>query len=352
VIFLRRPDGGLELAGKYIRPGSPAPVPLPPITLAVKAAVDMACPAGAGLDQQVVPLDAEALIPSCRYRTIAVPIHAKGQLFGGLAMSSLCEQQPFGRPELNLLTAFGQQLAASVENAELYGALKEREVRLEELVGQLVNAQEAERARIARELHDETGQKLSALVMGLAAAESFLANDPGRAARAVHEMRAMAEASIDELRNIMANLRPSQLDDLGLVPAMRWYVQRYRDVYPDVTVNLALERAGRRLPAEYETILFRVTQEALTNIARHSHATQVDLQLSYEPGTVRLRIADNGIGFEQDDQPRRRDGGWGLVGIRERVALVSGSCEIVSRRDVGTCITVELPLTDGIEVNT
>ncbi len=351
VIFLRRPDGGLELAGKYRRPGVPVPSLLPPLTLTVQRAIEASQPAAADLAGAVVDPGEQAASSTAAgaYRTMAVPLHAKGRLFGGLVLSTLEEQQPFGSAELNLLVAFGQQLAASVENAGLYRALQEREERLEELVRQLVAAQENERARIARELHDETGQKLSAIVMGLAAAESFLEVEPARARPVVHELREMAGDSIDELRNIMANLRPSQLDDLGLVPALRWYAQRYMERYPALTVNLNFERSAQRLPPEYETVLFRVTQEALTNVARHAQATQVELALCYQPQAVILRVADNGIGFEEAGQPRRREGGWGLVGIRERVALVSGRCEIVSRRGAGTCITVELPLRKGNE---
>jgi signal transduction histidine kinase len=349
VIFLKRPDGGLELAGKYQRDQSAAPATPPPLTLTVKAAIETEWPVGAGLDGEVVELHDPDPGDGCAYRTLAVPLHAKGRLFGGLVLSSIDEREPFGTAELNLLMAFGQQLAASVENAGLYRALQEREEQLEELVRQLVNAQETERARIARELHDETGQKLSALVMGLAAVESFLELDPQRARPVVAELREMADNSIDELRNIMANLRPSQLDDLGLVPALRWYAQRYMERYPGITVNLALERPARRLRPEYETVLFRVSQEALTNVARHAHATQVDLSLCYEPRAVVLRVADNGVGFDEEGQPRRREGGWGLVGIRERVALVQGRCEIVSQRGAGTSIAVELPLPAGSE---
>ena len=114
--------------------------------------------------------------------------------------------------------------------------------------------------------------------------------------------------------------------------------------YPEISVNLALGRPAQRLPQEYETVLFRVTQEALTNVARHAQATQVEVDLSCQPHQVRLRISDNGIGFDETTQQLRREGGWGLVGIRERVALVAGQCSIESRRGAGTCITVEIPL--------
>ena len=147
VIFLRRPDGGLELAGKYRRPQPSIPQTLPPLTLTVRAAIDSECPAGADLQGRVVVLDAASSADGRLYRTLAVPLHAKAQLFGGLALTTCREEEPFGHSEMNLLMAFGQQLASSVENAWLYGRLRERETRLEDLVHQLVNAQEAERTR-------------------------------------------------------------------------------------------------------------------------------------------------------------------------------------------------------------
>jgi signal transduction histidine kinase len=345
VIFLKRPDGGLELAARYGRPNAPLPVTLPPLTRATAAAFQAECAAGASLRGQVVILDGQASTLGATYRTLAVPLHAKEQLFGGVVLASLGEDEPFGQAELELLVAFSQQLASSVENAGLYQTLQQREVRLEELLRQLVNAQENERQRIARELHDETGQKLTALAMGLAAVEASLGSDVDRAARLVRELREMADQSITELRQVMSDLRPSQLDDLGLVPALRWFVQRYMVRHPDLDVSLLAERPPQRLPAQYETVLFRVAQEALSNVARHAHARQVNVQLCQEPGLVRLVVADDGVGFDTALPRPQSDGhGWGLVGIRERVALVSGKCQVVSQPGQGTTIVVELPL--------
>jgi signal transduction histidine kinase len=374
-IFLKRPDGGLELAARYQRPEMAEPAMLPPLTRTTALAFKADNPAGGGLDDQVRILTADVArddrppanegaivrdggVPATgvattgaapedrRYRTLAVPLHAKEQLFGGVVLTSLQEDEPFGPAELRLLIAFGQQLAASVENAGLYQTLRLRETQLEELVRQLVNAQENERQRIARELHDETGQKLTALAMGLAAIETSLGSDVERAARLVRELRDLADQSITELRNVMSDLRPSQLDDLGLVPALRWYVQRYNARHPELTVTLTAERPPRRLPAQYETVLFRVAQEALSNVAKHASATQVSVQLCQEADFVRLEVVDNGVGFDST-LPRagQTDGpGWGLVGIRERVALVAGKCSIESQRGGGARVRVELPL--------
>jgi signal transduction histidine kinase len=346
VIFLKRPDGGLELAAKYQRPNATTPAELPPLTRTAADAFAAERPAAAGLDGQVRVLNGDDLPGQDAYRTIAVPLHAKEQLFGGVVLTSGQEDEPFGPAELSLLIAFGQQLAASIENAGLYQALQQRETRLEDLVRQLVKAQEEERQRIARELHDETGQKLTALAMGLAAVESALGTDAERAAHLVRELRELAGQSITELRNVMSDLRPSQLDDLGLVPALRWYVGSFKARHPELTVTLTAERPPQRLPSQYETVLFRIAQEALANVAKHAHASQVTVQLCQELDRVRLEVIDDGSGFDVplQSQVRGEEHGWGLVGIRERAALVAGKCTIESQRGAGTRISVELPL--------
>ena len=346
VIFLKRPDGGLELAARYQRPNATTPAQLPPLTRTAADAFAAERPAAAGLDGEVRVLNDDHLPGHDAYRTLAVPLHAKGQLFGGVVLTSWQEDEPFGQAELRLLIAFGQQLAASIENAGLYQVLQQRETRLEELVRQLVKAQEEERQRIARELHDETGQKLTALAMGLAAVESASATDAERAARLVRELRELAGQSITELRNVMSDLRPSQLDDLGLVPALRWYVGSYRARHPELTVNLTAERPPQRLPSQYETVLFRIAQEALANVAKHAHASHVTVQLCQELDRVRLEVIDDGSGFDVSlqSQVRGEEHGWGLVGIRERAALVAGKCTIKSQPGTGTRVSVELPL--------
>ena len=268
IIFLKRGDGGLELAGEYRRPQAPMPINPPPLTAVAADAVKLAGPTGAGLDGVVHVLDEKVFADGMTYRSLGVPLLTKGQVFGGLALASVREDEPFGESELSLLAAFAGQIATSLENTRLYEVVQERETQLEELVRQLVNAEEQERGRIARELHDETGQKLTALAMGLAAVETSLAGEQARAQGLVRNLRDVADQSITELRNIMADLRPAQLDDLGLVPALRWYVGQYTGRHPDMNVTLSADRMPKRLPSGLETVLFRAAEEALTNIAR------------------------------------------------------------------------------------
>jgi signal transduction histidine kinase len=261
-------------------------------------------------------------------------------------MSVVSEEKPFCIQDLNLLAAFSRQVTAFIENARLYRVVQEREVRLAELVRQLVNAQEGERQRIARELHDETGQKLTALAMGLAAIEASLGSDDAAGAKQlVHNLRELSNQAISELRNVMSDLRPALLDDLGLVPALRSYVQQYAARYPEMHVTLSADRPSQRLLPEYETVLFRVAQEALTNVARHAHATEVSVLLTHLPDLARLEVSDNGIGFDPLAPSRLVSGsGLGLIGMQERVTLVGGTWRIESAPGAGTRVVVELPM--------
>jgi signal transduction histidine kinase len=343
VVFLKRPDGGVEPAGEYRRPQTPALVMPAALQLSVAQAVATGLVAATGLDGQTHVLSAD-LINDQPYRILAAPLRAKGQIFGGLALVALRDEEPLGLEELKLLNAFAQQMATAIENARLYGVVQEREAQLEQMVRQLVNAQEGERQRIARELHDETGQKLTALAMGLAAVDTALAGDFAHAGRLVRDLREMADQTITELRNIMADLRPSQLDDLGLAPALRWYVERYAARYPALTVSFTADRLAGRLSPEHETVLFRAAQEALTNVVRHARATLVTVRLSQESGRVWLEVADNGVGFDVA-APAQQDGaGWGLAGMRERAALVGGTVTITSQPGQGTVVRIEAPV--------
>jgi two-component system sensor histidine kinase UhpB len=135
------------------------------------------------------------------------------------------------------------------------------------------------------------------------------------------------------------------LDDLGLLPALRWYVGQYNGRHPELTVTLNAERLPKRLPTEHETVLFRAVQEALTNVARHARATQATIELRQEARGVRLTIRDNGMGFDVNTPPKyQRGSGLGLVGMRERVALVGGTCTVESELGRGTRIIVDLPV--------
>jgi signal transduction histidine kinase len=216
-----------------------------------------------------------------------------------------------------------------------------------ELLRRTVAAQEHERARIARELHDETGQTISAIRYQVAALQSSLADDRPVAPEAVHSLEALTRQAFSDLGRIVTDLRPAQLDDLGLVAAVHWLCDQ-ADIRLGLKVDIKVRGRKTRLSRDIETALFRVTQEALTNVARHAEVSTTRLSLTFSPLVVTLEIADQGIGFSQErafDSPGRE--AWGIVGMRERIASVGGVLEITSAPGQGTTICAIVPITSG-----
>jgi two-component system sensor histidine kinase UhpB len=247
--------------------------------------------------------------------------------------------------EFKLMSGIAQQLGLSLENARLYQEAQERESTLGELLHQVVGAQEAERQRIARELHDATGQALTAIGLGLRGVETRLADDRSGLVEQIRELKTFSTNALGELRQIIANLRPAQLDDLGLVAALQWYVQEF-EKRRAIRTEFAIRGQRARLPAEYEIVLFRIVQEALTNIAKHAEATQAEVKLEFSPAQVMVIISDNGRGFDPTDvlYDQKPQAGWGLLGIQERALLLGGQCEFDSQLGQGTRIRISVPL--------
>lgn len=222
--------------------------------------------------------------------------------------------------------------------------VEEREARRGDLLRQIVTAQEAERERVARELHDETGQALTGLGLGLRGVRASLQKDPAMAERHVVELEAMAGRALDELRRLIADLRPSHLDDLGLVAALRWYA---REVQASAGVEVSVEAQNPKvaLRPELATVLFRIGQEAINNVVRHADAKHATVRLCCDDDEVRLIVTDDGRGFQPDRvlAPQRDRHSWGLVGMQERAALVGGRLSVHSAPGQGTEILVVVP---------
>jgi signal transduction histidine kinase len=209
---------------------------------------------------------------------------------------------------------------------------------LENLSARLVQAQETERRSVARELHDEVGQALSAVLVELRNLSGGLAvQSEDQLSRHVETIKGLVENAVRTVRNMSLLLRPSMLDDLGLIPALRWQAREVsRQTCMDVTVSTDL--ASDDLPDEYKTCIYRVVQEALHNCSRHSHATAVRISVQQEPERLTLSIRDNGKGFVV-----KHSKGLGLLGIEERAAHLGGKCEIHSEPGSGTVLAIELP---------
>lgn len=225
--------------------------------------------------------------------------------------------------------------------------VKANEARLQAL-HQVVNAQESERQRVARELHDATGQSLTAIALGLRGVETLLATGtaiPATLLPQVRELKNFSTDAIGELRQIIADLRPALLDDMGLEAALDWYIQDFQRRH-NIRTFLDVQGSIKRLPSEYETVLFRITQEALTNVAKHARASQVTVQLEMAPTRVSLVIEDDGIGFDARKllASNASRTAWGLLGIQERTILMGGDCSIIATPGHGTLVEVKLPV--------
>jgi signal transduction histidine kinase len=235
--------------------------------------------------------------------------------------------------------------AAAKDNARLYAELRQKEQIRGELLRRVISAQEDERKRIARELHDETSQSLTALMVGLDTVRMASALDLLKANTRLQNCKSIAEILLKNIHRLVADLRPSLLDDLGLVPAIAWYgEQRLKPL----GINFKLDEKGLkdRLPPSTETALFRIVQEAMTNIVRHAKATEVGVKLAREAGWVALQIADNGHGFDpQALQPADLHGqGLGLRGMQERASILGGEFQLKTSPEQGTVITIRVPV--------
>lgn len=209
---------------------------------------------------------------------------------------------------------------------------------------------EEERRRIGRELHDETSQTLAATLISLELAEQALAGSScsEEVAQRVANSRELIGHALEQIKLLVYDLRPSVLDDLGLVPALRWYIKTHVDESV-LRVELDVEGARRRLPGEVETALYRVAQEALGNVVRHAEATRVEVVYEAQAGYASLTVVDNGRGF--DPESIASDGanpyGLGLLTMRERVDLLGGTMIIDTGYGKGTHVHVVIPLDEG-----
>jgi signal transduction histidine kinase len=322
----------------------------------IRAAMSTGCTMGLYATGAVAPIVGDAPTrrgpggerQEMRPRMVSVPLVRKDKPIGGLLLEVSAEEPGISAEDLPLIGAMSVPLSIAVENALLYGEVKRREEARGELLHRIVSAQEAERRRVARELHDETGQALTALALGLKGTAETLKHNPQLAARQLDELRQETSEALDALRRLVLDLRPSQLDDLGLTAALRWYVEDYGERVP-VQVEMRVHGAARRLSSDVESVLFRIAQEALTNVAKHADAQHVQVDLEFRAGVVRLSVTDDGAGFNPDSvllgQSRRK--AWGLLGMRERADLVNAQFQLVSQPGRGTQVIVEVPTGEG-----
>ncbi len=222
-----------------------------------------------------------------------------------------------------------------------YNASLEFSERLEELSQRVLGIQEDERRKLARELHDEVGQTLGALLVDLGQAQGSLAVQPAEALERLRSAHGLAETALGTVRNMTLLLRPSMLDDLGLVPALYWQA-RETSRRTGMDVRVATDHEDLDLPDPIRTTIYRVVQEALQNAARHSRAGNVEIVLQLVEDTLRILVRDDGQGFDP-----QRTKGIGLLGMQERVSQLGGDFGVESAPGKGTILRVQLPVDDG-----
>jgi len=275
---------------------------------------------------------------------LAVPVRTKERTFGGLLVAR-SDSAGFEATDLTLFVTVAGHLATALENLRLYNEVKDKERLRGELLSRLIHAHEEERFRIARELHDQVSQSLTGLTMSLTAVEEAGAADADRVRAAITSVRGVAEGTLEEVRKIIFDLRPTLLDDLGLIPAVRHYAKTLLEAQGMEVRFQATGFGQRRLPSAVETTVFRVAQEAITNVARHSHARVVAISVTLPDGVVRLQVGDDGVGFDATvllaSSGRRR---LGIAGMEERVTLLGGRLEICSGIGEGTVVTMIVPV--------
>jgi two-component system, NarL family, sensor histidine kinase DevS len=259
-----------------------------------------------------------------------VPMRLRNRTIGLIvAGDKLVPDRRFSSEDLRLAETFAARAAVAVDQARLIQR---------DALRRVVRAQEDERRRLARELHDETGQALTSILLGLKSLEDL--DDVAALGQGVAALRERVVATLQDVRRLAVELRPAALDDFGLGAALERLTAGFAE-QTGLKVELESRLQDDRLPEEVETVLYRIVQEALTNIAKHAQASRVSIVITQKPGAVGAVIEDDGRGFDPDQSV---DGGIGLIGMRERVALLDGSMTIETAPGKGTTLVIEVPV--------
>ena len=254
-----------------------------------------------------------------------VPMLLRDRPIGLIAAHDKDAADPrFSDEDLRLAEVFAARAAVAVD-------LSERVAR--DSLRRVVSAQELERRRLARELHDETGQALTSILLGLKQLD-------GESPEAVAEVRELVVATLQDVRRLAVELRPKVLDDFGLVPALERLTQGFAE-HTGISVDLEASALTERPPVEVETAIYRIVQESLTNVVKHAQAHSVSVVLTRGDGRIKVVIEDDGMGFEPETIG---ESGIGLIGMRERIELLDGSLTVESSERSGTTVAVEVPV--------
>jgi signal transduction histidine kinase len=278
---------------------------------------------------------------------LGAPLVSKGTRLGALMLYNLSREDAFTENEVTVLQAFANQATAAIENARLYASLQEKEAARAALLEQVIQAQEEERARVAREIHDELGQLLTRLSIDLKMCETQVAAEPDQAVQTLAATQTLVWQTIEQAHHLIVELRPTLLDELGLEAALREELAT-RLAPLGVTTTLEADGEPERLPASVETAVFRIVQEAISNIARHAHAQHATLSL-HAADVLQVRIEDDGVGIRSDwHNGANGHRPLGLLGMQERATLIGGTLTIEPGTPQGTRVTLKVPLASDV----
>jgi signal transduction histidine kinase len=300
------------------------------------------------IGMQKTPLLTVLPFSSLRSYVIA-PLISQSIFIGSVNFGST-SPSAFSSEKVEIAREVANQMALALRNSELFEKLRMANQRLQLLNQKLLQAQETEKRNLARELHDEMGQALTALKIQLETVQSSLQESV--LIEKVNEGIQLVEKILKEIRNLSLDLRPSMLDDLGLFSALRWYAST-RAQLGGFSLHFDCSPSSIDLSPETETVCFRVAQEALTNIVRHAGAKHVEIQLHTSNDEILLSIKDDGKGFDVQQKHAQTLAGenFGLLGMKERVSLAGGHLEIESEPNCGTEIRAHLPLNQPLELS-
>lgn len=275
---------------------------------------------------------------------LSVPLQSQGKIIGTLCVATRSPRQ-FTNSEAELLTSIGNLIGIAMENSDLYHEREIASAQLKLYCKQITQAHEEERLRISRDLHDSTAQDIIAILQQL---EGFCQTDehlPMARLRVLWNLHGQIKDLLQDIRQLSRDLRPSILDDLGLLPAVEWLTEQLKTEHK-IETGLVISGYERRFDAEIEVTLFRIIQEALRNIAKHAHANKASICIDFRDMETKVTITDNGKGFEIPATlgELSRLGKLGIDGMLTRTRLAGGSFDIKSNLGAGTIIDISIPV--------
>ncbi|NTU75030.1 MAG: sensor histidine kinase [Anaerolineaceae bacterium] len=286
----------------------------------------------------------EQFLHSLKIQSLVIaPLVRNSIVFGFLICGSTDHERSYSKDDLELLKGLANQVSIAISNANLFEQLRSGRERQQFLSRQLVKIQESERRSLSLELHDEIGQMLTGLQFSV---KSAMSNSSEEQKNKLDQVQILVSEIISQVRELSINLRPSLLDDLGILPTLTWHFDRF-EAKTGIHVTFEYQNLDRRFPPELEITVFRIVQEALTNVARYSKAAQADVRIAVSGSVMQVSISDQGCGFDASVLSKNQS--MGIEGMRERAYSIGGLLEIHSEPGKGTRIQARLPVSGQLE---